>query len=147
LASSAHNQRLNGGQLASRQLVGMLIVIFVRKSVKPHFTDVKTCASGAGLMGVMVSPPFRNENLGAISEQGNKGATAIRLTFAPKPEEQMGVKTPNVTVLTFVNAHLAALDEMVDRRNVDFHELSRRLVFETRCLILAGERNFFFLST
>ncbi|KAF8351983.1 DNase I-like protein [Amanita rubescens] len=103
-------------KLASRQLVGMLIVIFVRKSVKPHFIDVKTCASGAGLMGVM----------------GNKGATAIRLTFAPKPEEQMGVKTPNVTVLTFVNAHLAAFDEMADRRNVDFHELSRRLVFETR---------------
>ena len=39
---------------------------------------------------------------------------------------------PNSTVLTFVNAHLAAFDEMVDRRNVDFHELSRRLVFETR---------------
>lgn len=44
----------------------------------------------------------------------------------------MGVKTPNLTVLTFVNAHLAAFDEMFDRRNVDFHELSRRLVFETR---------------
>ncbi len=44
----------------------------------------------------------------------------------------MGVKTPNSTILTFVNAHLAAFDEMADRRNVDFHELSRRLVFETR---------------
>jgi len=28
-----------------------------------------------------------------------------------------------------VNAHLAAFDEMVDRRNEEFHELSRKLVF------------------
>ena len=33
------------------------------------------------------------------------------------------------TVLTFVNAHLAASDEMVERRNYDFQELSGRLEF------------------
>lgn len=33
------------------------------------------------------------------------------------------------TVLTFVNSHLAAFDEMVDRRNADFHDLSSRLLF------------------
>lgn len=33
------------------------------------------------------------------------------------------------TVLTFVNSHLAAFEEMVDRRNADFHDLSSRLVF------------------
>jgi phosphatidylinositol-bisphosphatase len=33
------------------------------------------------------------------------------------------------TVLTFVNSHLAAFDEMVDRRNADFHDLSSRLFF------------------
>ena len=32
--------------------------------------------------------------------------------------------------LTFVNAHLAAFDEMFDKRNADFHDLSKRLVFE-----------------
>jgi phosphatidylinositol-bisphosphatase len=37
--------------------------------------------------------------------------------------------SPSPTVLTFVNAHLAAFDEMIERRNFDFHELSRRLVF------------------
>ncbi len=42
----------------------------------------------------------------------------------------MGVKLPNSAVLTFVNAHLAAFDEMLERRNADFHELSKRLVFE-----------------
>lgn len=38
--------------------------------------------------------------------------------------------SPSPTVLTFVNAHLAAFDEMVERRNFDFHDLSRRLVFD-----------------
>jgi len=42
-------------QLISRQLVGILIVIFVRKPIKSYFSEVKTCAAGAGLMGMMVS--------------------------------------------------------------------------------------------
>ena len=29
--------------------------------------------------------------------------------------------------LTFVDAHLAAFDEALDRRNADFHDISRRL--------------------
>ena len=48
--------------------------------------------------------------------QGNKGASALRFTL-------------HSTVLTFVNAHLAAFDEYTDRRNADFHDLSRRLLF------------------
>ena len=32
--------------------------------------------------------------------------------------------------MTFVNSHLAAFDEMVDRRNSDFQDLSKRLMFE-----------------
>ena len=31
--------------------------------------------------------------------------------------------------MTFVNAHLAAFDEYTERRNADFHDLSRRLLF------------------
>jgi phosphatidylinositol-bisphosphatase len=34
------------------------------------------------------------------------------------------------TTITFVNSHLAAFDEMTDRRNADFHDLSRRMVFQ-----------------
>ena len=51
-----------------------------------------------------------------IGIQGNKGASALRFTL-------------HSTVLTFVNAHLAAFDEYTDRRNADFHDLSRRLLF------------------
>ncbi|KAJ3544105.1 hypothetical protein NMY22_g2904 [Coprinellus aureogranulatus] len=94
-------------KLASKQLVGMLIVIIVKKTLKACFTDVKTTSAGAGILGVM----------------GNKGAAAVRVTFTPP-----GSTGP--TVLTFVNAHLAAFDEMVDRRNQDFQDLSKRLSFE-----------------
>ena len=34
-------------------------------------------------------------------------------------------------MLTFVNAHLAAFDEMYDKRNQDYHDLSRRLSFDS----------------
>jgi phosphatidylinositol-bisphosphatase len=63
--------------------------------------------------------------LSTFIPQGNKGATAIRMSYTPSAPDI----SPSPTVLTFVNAHLAAFDEMVERRNFDFHELSRRLVF------------------
>ncbi|KAF6751635.1 DNase I-like protein [Ephemerocybe angulata] len=94
-------------KLVSRQLVGMLIVVIVKKSLKGCFTDIKATSAGAGILGVM----------------GNKGATAVRVTFTPPGAS-------GSTVLTFVNAHLAAFDEMVDKRNQDFHDLSKRLTFE-----------------
>lgn len=64
--------------------------------------------------------------------QGNKGATAIRLVFTPPPSHNSsGIKSPSIsTTLTFVNSHLAAFDEMVERRNADFWDLGRRLKFE-----------------
>lgn len=67
----------------------------------------------------------------SYSLQGNKGATAIRLEYTPKSSSDPPITTYRSTVLTFVNAHLAALDEMVDRRNYDFQELSGRLVFSS----------------
>ncbi|KAK0226427.1 DNase I-like protein [Armillaria fumosa] len=98
-------------KLTSKQLVGMLIVIIVKDSLKDCFKDVQTSVAGAGIMGIM----------------GNKGGTAVRLTFTPPPTE--GVLTQGPTVLTFVNSHLAAFDAMVDRRNADYADLSKRLVF------------------
>jgi phosphatidylinositol-bisphosphatase len=61
--------------------------------------------------------------------QGNKGGTAICLTLTPPATPT--IPNPYPTVLTFVNTHLAAFDEMVERRNADFHDLGRRLRFDT----------------
>lgn len=41
-------------QLASKQLVGMLLLIIVKKSLKSCFGDVNKTAAGAGILGVMV---------------------------------------------------------------------------------------------
>jgi phosphatidylinositol-bisphosphatase len=49
----------------------------------------------------------------------------VKISPLPTPD----VPSPLSTTFTFVNSHLAAFDGMVDRRNADFHDLSRRLVF------------------
>ncbi|KAF9552113.1 DNase I-like protein [Agrocybe pediades] len=110
-------------KLVSKQLVGMLLIVMVKKSLKSCFGDVRTTAIGAGILGVM----------------GNKGGTAVRLTFTPpgssttaESEKASESSTPlGSTVLTFVNAHLAAFDEMAEKRNADFQDLSKRLLFES----------------
>lgn len=97
-------------KLASKQLVGMLIVAIAKKSRLSCFGDIRFSVAGAGIMGIM----------------GNKGATAIRMSYTPLAQEI----SPSPMVLTFVNSHLAAYDEMLERRNFDFHDLSRRLIFD-----------------
>ncbi|KIP04826.1 hypothetical protein PHLGIDRAFT_129265 [Phlebiopsis gigantea 11061_1 CR5-6] len=102
-------------KLASKQLVGMLVMIIVRRSVKGNFTRVQGTSIGAGIMGLM----------------GNKGAAALRVTFNPSSTQNASSLPLRPIVLTFVNAHLAAFDEMFEKRNADFHDISRRLVFDS----------------
>ncbi|KAF7795709.1 hypothetical protein EIP86_006874 [Pleurotus ostreatoroseus] len=100
-------------QLASKQLVGMLLIVIVKTEIETRFTQVQATSIGAGILGLM----------------GNKGATALRLTYTPPTSDL--APSPRPAVLTFVNAHLAAFDEMYDKRNQDFHDLSRRLSFDS----------------
>jgi hypothetical protein len=67
------------------------------------------------------------DDVAACFAQGNKGATAIRVAFTPPPSKT--VPTPAATTLTFVNSHLAAFDDMMEKRNSDFHEISKRMSF------------------
>ncbi|KAF8888850.1 Endonuclease/exonuclease/phosphatase [Infundibulicybe gibba] len=100
-------------KVASRQLVGILIVAIVKKSLKSRFTNAQTCAAGAGILGIM----------------GNKGATAMRMEFRPPLDDDADIESVAPISLTFVNSHLAAFDEMFEKRNSDFQDLSKRLVF------------------
>ncbi|KAG8900640.1 hypothetical protein FRB99_005833 [Tulasnella sp. 403] len=86
-------------KLVSRQLVGMLILVLVKKELRPHIQHISSAASGQGVMWM-----------------GNKGGVAIRFSIYD-------------TVFTFVNSHLAAGDEFVERRNADYSELRRLLKF------------------
>ncbi|PPQ69978.1 hypothetical protein CVT25_001530 [Psilocybe cyanescens] len=135
-------------KLTSKQLVGMLIVVIVKKTLTSCFGGVRTAMSGAGILGIM----------------GNKGGTAVRLSFTPPAsvdsrdsestatEDTMkltpgaspspgasSVTSPGPTTLTFVNAHLAAFDEMAEKRNSDFMDLSRKLTFEGSSVSGQGE--------
>ncbi|KAI0049485.1 DNase I-like protein [Auriscalpium vulgare] len=108
-------------KLISKQLVGMLLIVIVRKELRKCFLGARTAAVGAGLMGIM----------------GNKGAVAVRLTYRPAATPTAPSPTP--TTLTFVNSHLAALDEMLERRNGDFRDISRRLEFGPCAEYMWGE--------
>ncbi|KAJ7850026.1 Endonuclease/exonuclease/phosphatase, partial [Mycena olivaceomarginata] len=111
-------------KLASKQLVGMLIVVIVRKALKPCFSEIKTSAAGTGIMGLMVRliKPTNQHR------RETRVVPAIHMKFTPPATD--AVKNPGPTVLTFVNAHLAAFDEMVEKRNADFHDLAKRLRFD-----------------
>ncbi|KZP17358.1 DNase I-like protein [Athelia psychrophila] len=111
-------------KLASKQLVGMLMMMIVKTSILPYVGEIKLTAAGAGIMGMM----------------GNKGGTALRFTITPPLSASTDTYTNSnpgtvsrakSTTLTFVNAHLAAFDEMVDKRDADYHDIGRRLRFDS----------------
>ncbi|KAL7748627.1 hypothetical protein RI367_006038 [Sorochytrium milnesiophthora] len=97
-------------RVASRQLIGMLIIVLVKDTWREHVRFVQVGSVGCGIMGLM----------------GNKGAVAVRL----------GLRD---SVLCFVNSHLAADMAQLERRNQDFHEIVRRLRFGPYISTAAGE--------
>ncbi|KAH0578595.1 hypothetical protein H2248_003736 [Termitomyces sp. 'cryptogamus'] len=100
-------------KLVSRQHVGLLIVVIAKKTLISCFSNVQTSIASTGIMGIM----------------GNKGGSAVRLTFTPPISNSVDVISPGPTILTFVNSHLAAFDEMAEKRNSDFQEISKKLKF------------------
>ncbi|KAG8952902.1 hypothetical protein FRC04_003353 [Tulasnella sp. 424] len=106
-------------KLVSKQLVGMLIIVVVKKSLRPHIHHIHSTSSGQGYMWL-----------------GNKGGVAIRFRIYD-------------TVFTFVNSHFAAsraapgpVDDMIDRRNADFSELRRVLKFPEPAAVPAGDAEY-----
>lgn len=87
-------------KLISKQLVGMFLVLFVKTHHLQDISELSLDSAGVGIMGMM----------------GNKGAVAIRLRFRD-------------SYLTFVNSHLAADSNQVERRNQDFQDICRRIGF------------------
>jgi phosphatidylinositol-bisphosphatase len=89
-------------KIASKQLVGILILVYGKKNLCNMISDVQCDSQGCGIMGMM----------------GNKGGVAVRM------------KVLN-SVFCFVNSHLAAHVNEVERRRQDYSEISRRLQFSS----------------
>ncbi|XP_072471179.1 synaptojanin-1 isoform X9 [Notamacropus eugenii] len=86
--------------LASEQLVGVCLFVFIRPQHAPFIRDVGVDTVKTGMGGAT----------------GNKGAVAIRMLF-------------HTTSLCFVCSHFAAGQSQVKERNDDFVEIARKLSF------------------
>ncbi|KAF9351436.1 hypothetical protein BGX26_010562 [Mortierella sp. AD094] len=91
----------NGYQkVMSKQLVGLLIVMYAAEVHAKYIKEVTASSAGVGIMGVL----------------GNKGGVSIRIRYKD-------------SYLCFIGSHLAADTSQLERRNQDYQEICRRLAF------------------
>ncbi|XP_077098741.1 synaptojanin-1 isoform X2 [Siphateles boraxobius] len=86
--------------LASEQLVGVCLFVFIRPQHAPFIRDVAVDTVKTGMGGAT----------------GNKGGVAIRMLF-------------HTTSICFVCSHFAAGQSQVKERNDDYNEIARKLTF------------------
>ncbi|CAJ1063877.1 synaptojanin-1 isoform X6 [Xyrichtys novacula] len=86
--------------LASEQLVGVCLFVFIRPQHAPFIRDVAVDTVKTGMGGAT----------------GNKGGVAIRMLF-------------HTTSICFLCSHFAAGQSQVKERNDDYNEITRRLTF------------------
>ncbi|EDV19934.1 uncharacterized protein TRIADDRAFT_32656, partial [Trichoplax adhaerens] len=80
------------------RLVGMLLLVYAKSNLREFITEIHADHVGTGIMGMM----------------GNKGGVAVRFKL-------------HLTTMCFVNSHLAAHAEEIEKRNQDFKEVSSKL--------------------
>ncbi|CUS10085.1 unnamed protein product [Tuber aestivum] len=91
---------------ASKQLIGLLLMVFVSPDLSPLVTSVSAAVVGTGV-GVR-----------ATGFMGNKGGVGVRLVIG------------ETLRLVLVDCHLAAFTDNTERRNWDAGEISERMSFD-----------------
>ncbi|KAJ0231982.1 Type IV inositol polyphosphate 5-phosphatase 3 [Hirschfeldia incana] len=91
-------------RLVSKKMVGILLTIWVKRSLRKHIQNVRVSTVGVGIMGYI----------------GNKGAVSVSMSI-------------NQTFFCFICTHLSAGEREVDqiKRNSDVHEIHKRTVFHS----------------
>ena len=97
--------------VAARNLGMTGIMVFAKDPDKVH--DLETGGVGVGLL-----------------EMGNKGGLGVRFTYGSGSAS---------TEFTFVAAHLAPMEDAVDRRNEDWKSICRRLIFSSTSHIIPSD--------
>ncbi|CAM8944022.1 unnamed protein product [Rhodiola kirilowii] len=87
-------------RMGSRQLAALAIALWVRKTIRTHVGDIDAGVVACGLGRTI----------------GNKGGVGLRMRVYDR-------------IMCFVNCHLAAHLEAVNRRNADFDHIYRNLSF------------------
>ncbi|KAM0935796.1 putative inositol-polyphosphate 5-phosphatase transcription factor WD40-like family [Dioscorea sansibarensis] len=87
-------------RVGSRQLAGLLLTVWARKTLRPYMGDVDAAAVPCGFGRAI----------------GNKGAVGLRMRIYDR-------------IVCFVNCHFAAHLEAVNRRNADFDHVYRNMIF------------------
>jgi hypothetical protein len=86
--------------MGSRQLAGLLISLWVRKNLRTHVGDIDVAAVPCGFGRAI----------------GNKGGVGLRIRVFDR-------------IMCFINCHLAAHLEAVNRRNADFDHIYKTMSF------------------
>ncbi|CAF2123960.1 hypothetical protein BRARA_C02234 [Brassica rapa] len=87
-------------RMGSRQLAGLLISLWVRKNLRTHVGDIDVAAVPCGFGRAI----------------GNKGGVGLRIRVFDR-------------IMCFINCHLAAHLEAVNRRNADFDHIYKTMSF------------------
>ncbi|KNA24167.1 hypothetical protein SOVF_017500 [Spinacia oleracea] len=91
-------------RIASKQMVGIFLTIWVRKDLRKHIQNLKVSTVGVGVMGYI----------------GNKGAVSISMSIYQ-------------TLFCFICTHLTSGEKECDqlKRNADVNEIHRKTLFRT----------------
>ncbi|KAI9872470.1 MAG: hypothetical protein M1830_001579 [Pleopsidium flavum] len=105
-ASRTGNGDAKYTNIITRNLGMTAIMVFVRQDHVAAIQQIETAGVGVGLLGM-----------------GNKGAVGVRLGYS------IGASDSEAVGLTFIAAHLAPMEAALERRNEDWENIVRRLVF------------------
>ena len=108
--------------VASKQLVGAFLCVFLRENLMPHCCDVRTASTATGVMDML----------------GNKGGVVVRLQLfhrfihifhaCAKPISFLSYSCVSscFSTICFVGGHLAAKRDNVAGRNSDFNSIMEK---------------------